>query len=135
MTGLEYLQSFVEATRARLNYDALFAAHIGGGLSLGVGFSARYDHAPLPDKKRLDTQSILSLIYSFSDAPAAKAEEPKCPPQAPTPACIPAAPPVPTAPDATPNGAAPAEPPPPSSAPAPVPPAAQPSDVVSRRQP
>lgn len=126
-TGIEYLQSVVHAKKNRINFDALFAAKVGGGLALGLGFSARYDHDPLPEKKRLDTQSILSLIYSFSDAPKAKPDEPKCPPPAPAPACVPAAPPVPTAPDVPPNGAAPAEPPPPSAAPAPVPPAAQPT--------
>ncbi|HVW24531.1 MAG TPA: DUF481 domain-containing protein [Polyangiaceae bacterium] len=107
-TGVEYLQSFVEATRARLNYDALFAAHVGGGLSLGLGFSARYDHAPLPTKKNLDTATTVSLIYAFSDAPE-------------TPAA-PAEPPVAKPPETPPPSANP--PPPPPAATPPVPPAA-----------
>lgn len=74
-TGLEYLQSFIDATRYRINGDALFAAKVGGGLAVGFGFSARYDHDPLPGKETLDTSTTVSLIYSFSDAqPAA----PKC---------------------------------------------------------
>jgi hypothetical protein len=81
-TGIEYLQSFVESTRNRINYDALFAAQVGGGLSVGLGFSLRYDHDPLPDKKRLDTATTVSLIYSFTDIPKKK-EPPTCPCPAP----------------------------------------------------
>lgn len=118
-TGVEYLQSFVDGTRARVNYDALFAANVGGGLALGLGFSARYDHAPLPGKKTLDTATTVSLIYSFSDAPEAP---PAPPPAEPAPA---AAPPPPAAPPPAPP-AAPVTPPPaevPPAVPAPVTPA------------
>jgi hypothetical protein len=65
-TGVEYLQGFVESERWRLNYDALFTAKFWGNLALGVGFLARYDHAPLPSKEELDTTSTLSIIYSYS---------------------------------------------------------------------
>jgi putative salt-induced outer membrane protein len=110
-TGLEYLQSVVETTRYRINYDALFAAKVGGGLALGLGFTARYDHAPLPGKQQLDTASTISLIYAFSDA-AAPPEEPKCPcPRPPAPAPpSPAQPPPPAA-----------QPPPPAAEPPPPP--------------
>jgi hypothetical protein len=67
-TGVEYLQSFVDSTRYRVNYDALFAAGIGGGLAIGLGFTARYDHEPLPGKLNTDTATAFSLIYSYSDA-------------------------------------------------------------------
>ena len=109
-TGVEYLQSFVKAERARVNYDALFAANVGGGLALGLGFTARYDHAPLPGKKTLDTATTMSLIYSFSDVPEA-----------------PAAPPPPAPPP--PPAAAPPPPPPPPAAPVPPPPAEVPPAV------
>ena len=130
-TGLEYLQSVVESRRWRMNYDALLAAKLFGGLALGVGFNLRYDHSPLPDVKRLDTQTVLSVIYSYSSAaPPPKAEEPPpCPPTpacpttpaavAPTPAPAPAPPPAPTPdgnppPDtmAPPTAAPPSSPPP-----------------------
>lgn len=127
--GLEYLQSFVEAKRSRVNFDALFAAKLGGGLALGAGFSARYDHDPLPDKKKLDTQSVLSLIYSFSNAPTAKAPAP--PPCPPAPACTQSSPPVPTAPPTSQPSGAPAEPPPPSDATPTLPPAAAPTSPPS----
>jgi putative salt-induced outer membrane protein YdiY len=124
VTGVEYLQSFVEATRARLNYDALFAAHVGGGLSLGVGFSARYDHAPLPDKKNLDTATTVSLIYAFSDVPEAPPAPPEPAvvkaPEQPSPATNPPPPPppgsAPPAPAAVPE-IQPAPPPPPATTP------------------
>lgn len=65
-TGLEYLQSFIDTNRFRLNYDLLFTARVAGAFSLGAGFTARYDNAPLPDKAKLDTTTSLSLVYSFT---------------------------------------------------------------------
>jgi putative salt-induced outer membrane protein YdiY len=65
--GIEYLQSFVESERYRFNYDVLFTAKVWGDLALGVGFNARYDNQPLPDKVKLDTTSTLSLVYSFTN--------------------------------------------------------------------
>ncbi|HTQ08298.1 MAG TPA: DUF481 domain-containing protein [Polyangiaceae bacterium] len=124
-TGLEYLQSIVDASRYRVNFDALFAAKLGGGLALGASFSARFDHQPLPEKKQLDTQSTLSLIYSFSDAPTAKPPAP--PPCAPVPACTTSSPPVPTAPPTSQPSGVPSEPPPPSGATPPPPSGATPA--------
>ena len=90
--GVEYLQSIVNSEydsnsdRWRLNFDALVAAKLRGGLALGVGFGAHFDHAPLPGKEQLDTSTNLSLIYSFAD-PAPKKDD--CPviidPNAPPP--------------------------------------------------
>lgn len=65
--GIEYLQSFVESERYRFNYDVLFTAKVWGDLALGVGFNARYDNQPLPDKVKLDTTSTLSLVYAYSN--------------------------------------------------------------------
>jgi putative salt-induced outer membrane protein len=65
-TGLEFLQSLVDTTKYRVNYDALFAANIVGGFALGVGFSLRYDHDPLPGKMNTDTATTLNLIYAYS---------------------------------------------------------------------
>jgi putative salt-induced outer membrane protein len=96
-TGLEYLQSVVDGERHRLNFDALFAAKIGGGLALGLGFGARYDHAPLPGKETLDTTTSVSLIYAFSDAAEAKAKTCPCPELVPV-VVEPPAPPPPSPP-------------------------------------
>lgn len=113
-TGLEYLQSVIETTRNRLNYDLLFAAKVGGGLAVGFGFGARYDHAPLPGKQKLDTSTTLSLIYAFSDVP-----EPVKPPMCPCPEVAPAEP-VPALPPAPAAPSDPAAPAPSNAAPAPA---------------
>ncbi len=65
--GIEYLQSFVHSKRYRFNYDLLFTAKVWGDLALGVGFNARYDNQPLPDKEKLDMTSTLSLVYAYSN--------------------------------------------------------------------
>jgi hypothetical protein len=117
-TGLEYLQSVVDSTRYRINYDALFAANLGAGFSFGLGFSARYDHDPLAGKKELDTVTTFNLIYAFSDAPAPKTDSCPCPdPNAPPPPCANPPPPQPlpnyAPPPPTPVDSAPPQPPPP----------------------
>jgi putative salt-induced outer membrane protein len=129
-TGVEFLQSLVHGDHNRLNFDALLAAALGGGLSFGFGVSLRYDHAPLPGKKHLDTTTTVSLIYAFSDKlmpSAPPAPEPVCPQPMPvTTAPAPEAAPLPApAPEATPAPA-----PAPEAAPAPPagpPPAAPPA--------
>lgn len=122
-TGFEYLQSFVDSADqnldndSRINYDLLFASQIGGGLSLGLGFTARYDYHPLPGKTDTDTTTTISLIYALAQAPtiAQKPSPPPCVP-APAPATTPPAP-VPEGPAAP----APATIPAPATMPAPAP--------------
>jgi hypothetical protein len=143
-TGLEYLQSFAASrdqyntaatgTDYRLNYDAIFAAKVGGGLSVGFAFTARYDHDPIPGKEALDTTTSVNLIYGFSDLP--KPTPPCAPCAAPTPVQVmpsavqvpmsvtsPQTPTAPASPSPAASSAAPAPAPPPaaSGAPAPVP--------------
>lgn len=122
--GVEYLQSVVAVSGiydSRLNFDALFAAKVSGGLSVGLGFSARYDRFPLPGKQDLDTASTLTIIYSFSDLPAPP--PPPCPcPQTPPPSPPPPAGPMATPPSAPPPPAPPPPPPPPPPAAPPPPP-------------
>lgn len=128
-TGLEYLQSFVTTERYRLNYEAVFAAKVKGGVAVGLGFTARLDNKPLPGKEKLDTATTLNLIYAFSDAK--EAPKPACPvcpeppPPAPPPKCPelpPAAmtPPAGPASDVSPPGAAPAPAPTPAPGAAPM---------------
>ncbi len=81
----------ISVTGARLNGDALLAAQVGAGLSIGVGLSAKYNSAPLAGKQNLDSTGTLSLIYAFSS------EAPKPPPPVPPPATAPAPPPPPAA--------------------------------------
>ncbi len=120
--GLEYLQSFKDVDRYRLNGDAVFAAKVGGGFAVGLGFSARYDHAPLPGKEKLDTSTTLSLIYAYSDIVEPKEEKCPCPdPAAPPPEPPPSQPPPP--PQQPPE---PPPPPPPVTIPPPTEPTPQP---------
>jgi hypothetical protein len=95
----------ISLTGSRVNMDILLAAKLGAGLSFGVGFSSKYNSAPLAGKQNLDTSTTMTLIYAFSGAPAAKAPEPT--PPAPAPAAAPAATPAP-APAAAAPAAAPA---------------------------
>lgn len=120
-TGLEYLQSFIDSTRYRLNYDALVAANLGGGFSFGLGFTARYDHDPLPGKRDLDTTTTFNLIYAFSDVPEPKKDECPCPEATPAPCSTsPSAPASAPAQDASPEAS-------PQPAPSSVPPDATPT--------
>jgi hypothetical protein len=117
----------ISLTASRLNLDALLAAHVGAGLSIGVGFTAKYNSSPLPGKVDLDTTGTLALIYAFSSPSAKKAT---CPPDGAPP------PPPPCAPVETPPSVllVPPPPPPPPPPPAPSPPlplSSAPSDVPS----
>jgi putative salt-induced outer membrane protein len=131
-TGLEYIQGVSDGSHHWVNYDALFAAKVGGGLALGLGFNARYDSGPLPGKEKVDTATTVSLIYSYSDAAPPKAPAVPCAPPPPTPpppmpppapAPEPASPPAPST--MSPPAAAPAPatipPPAPSTGPSPAP--------------
>ncbi len=77
--GVEYLQSVVDSQRYRVNFDALFAAKVSGGLAVGLGFSARYDNDPLPGKEQLDTATTVTIIYSFSNVVKPPPPPPPCP--------------------------------------------------------
>lgn len=92
--GAEYLQSVVDTNKARINFEALFAAKVGAGFAVGLGFSARYDHAPLPGKETVDTTTTVNLIYAF------ETKTPPAPEADPTP--LPAVQPVAPAAPATP---------------------------------
>lgn len=117
-TGLEYLQSFVTTERYRLNYEAVFAAKIVGGIAVGLGFTMRLDNKPLAGKEKIDTATTLNLIYAFSDVKEApKPACPVCSEPPPPPKC-----PDPTPPSSEPSpGSVSAPTPGPASAPTPAP--------------
>lgn len=64
-TGVEYLQGLPETERWRLNWDVGLSSAIGGDFSLATTFSLKYDHAPLPGVKELDTVTALNLVYTL----------------------------------------------------------------------
>ncbi len=108
-------------TAARLNGNALLAANVGAGFSIGVGLTGKYNSEPLPGKLHYDSTGTLSLIYAFGTS---KAEPPKCPPDGPPAEPPPPPPPPPPAAAPAPAAPAPAPAPPAAPAPAPAPPAA-----------
>lgn len=64
-TGLEYLQSVIVAKRLRLNYLAGLNTQLVERFSLAVTFTLRYENDPLPNVRKLDTISAVSLAYRF----------------------------------------------------------------------
>ncbi|MBK9258929.1 MAG: DUF481 domain-containing protein [Polyangiaceae bacterium] len=115
-TGLEYLQSFITTDlgdmNSRFNFNAVLAAKLFKGFSLGLGFNAAYDRLPIPGREQLDTTTTLSLIYGWAQtAEKPKKEEPKCPPcPEAKPGAAPADPKAPATPAAPETPAAPQTP-------------------------
>ena len=81
-TGLEYIQpvsplrssdvdppkpnaAVVPRTRAFVNWDAALTVSIYKALSFATTFTLRYDNAPLPGVRRLDTITAVNLTYKF----------------------------------------------------------------------
>jgi hypothetical protein len=117
----------ISLTASRLNFDALLAAHLLGGMSLGVGFNVKYNSAPLPGKVNVDSAGTVSLIYSIHQGgKKEEAEEKKCP-------CLDSEPPPPPPPPPPPDRqfANPPEPPPPVPPPPPPGPEAPPIPAVA----
>ena len=98
----------IHSGNARLNFDGLFAAKVTGGLAVGIGYSGRYDHNPLPGKQDFDSSTTVSLIWAFSDVPQAPPTLCPCPKPGTPPPPTPAGPAAPVAPPAASAGPAPA---------------------------
>lgn len=81
-TGLEYIQPLsplkssdvdppkpgqmvVARTRMWINWDAAVSVQIHKALSFATTFTLRYDNAPLPTVRRLDTITAVNLTYKF----------------------------------------------------------------------
>ena len=81
-TGLEYIQAFaplrtsdtdppkagaVVDPRLKLwvNWDAALTVQIRKNLAFATTFTLRYDNAPLPTVRRLDTITAVNLVYRF----------------------------------------------------------------------
>lgn len=81
-TGLEYIQplaplrssdvdppkpdaAVVPRTRMWINWDAAINLQVYKALSFSTTFTLRYDNAPLPGIRRLDTITAVSLLYKF----------------------------------------------------------------------
>ena len=64
-TGFEYLQSFLDGKRFRMNWDVGLSTQIKERLALSTTFTLRYDNSPLPEVEQLDTITALQLTYRF----------------------------------------------------------------------
>ena len=60
-TGLEYLQSVVEAPIFRINWATALTANLSSRMTLSTTFQLRYENQPLPDIKQLDTITSVLL--------------------------------------------------------------------------
>lgn len=63
--GLEALTNVESPKDTRINFDNALRSAIAGKLQLEVKFSLQFDNVPVPGATKLDTQTILSLIYNL----------------------------------------------------------------------
>jgi putative salt-induced outer membrane protein YdiY len=63
-TGVEYMQGFSDSSIYRVNTYLQANAAIQDSLALSVALTERYDSAPLPGKKTLDTITSVSLVFT-----------------------------------------------------------------------
>lgn len=64
-TGLEYLQSVLEAKRWRLNWDVALTANLVNNLAVSTTLTTRIDNDPAPDVKAVDVITSFSFVYRF----------------------------------------------------------------------
>jgi putative salt-induced outer membrane protein YdiY len=63
--GLEGLVSVEEPRDTRISMDNALRSKVAGNLQLEIKFSLQFDNEPVPGAKKLDTQTIGSLIYNL----------------------------------------------------------------------
>lgn len=61
--GFEWLQSVILARRFRFVGDIALAAQLAERFSIATTFTIRYENLPLPDVKKLDTITAITLVY------------------------------------------------------------------------
>lgn len=64
-TGLEYLQSFLQAKRWRINWDVSLTAQLAERFALATTFTLRVDNDPLPGVEKVDTITAVNLVVSL----------------------------------------------------------------------
>lgn len=65
ITGLEGLFNVEDSEDWRANWDNALRSTIAGSLQLELKLSLQYDNQPVFDKKELDTQTTVALIYTL----------------------------------------------------------------------
>lgn len=63
--GLEALVNVEDPEDTRVNFDNALRSQLGGNFQLELKFSLQYDNVPVPGARKLDTQSIVSVIYNL----------------------------------------------------------------------
>jgi putative salt-induced outer membrane protein len=64
-TGVEYLKSVTDSKNWRLDWDAGITSKVGDNFSLATRFTVRFENNPLPNIKKTDTITSVSLIYQL----------------------------------------------------------------------
>ncbi|MCC6217811.1 MAG: DUF481 domain-containing protein [Polyangiaceae bacterium] len=64
-TGAEALVAPADTSQWRLVWDTSLTSQLAGNFSLATSLTVRYDHAPLPEVKRTDVVSAVSLVYQL----------------------------------------------------------------------
>ncbi|MGH1341064.1 MAG: DUF481 domain-containing protein [Nannocystales bacterium] len=64
-TGIEYLQSVVDAPVFRINWATALTANLNNRVSLSTTFTLRYENDPLPEVEQLDTITSVLLGVRF----------------------------------------------------------------------
>jgi putative salt-induced outer membrane protein YdiY len=63
--GIEGLLNVEFARDTRVNMDNALRSHVGGNFALELKFSLQFDNIPVPGARKLDTQTVASLIYTL----------------------------------------------------------------------
>jgi putative salt-induced outer membrane protein YdiY len=63
--GLEGLVNVEEPKDTRINMDNALRSKLGGNFSLEIKFSLQFDNVPVPGAKKLDTQTVGTIIYNL----------------------------------------------------------------------
>lgn len=68
-TGAELLVDLQDPENTRLEWITSLTSSVSEALKLKLDFTMRYDNQPVPGKDRLDTSTVLNLVFSLDLAP------------------------------------------------------------------
>jgi len=66
LTGVEGLLNVEDAEDLRINWDNAVRSSIAGNFHLELKFTLNFDNVPVPGARKLDTATLVSLLYSLS---------------------------------------------------------------------
>lgn len=65
LTGLEALVNVEDAEDTRVNWDNALRSAIDGNFQLETKFTLGYDNVPVPGARKLDTATLITLLYTL----------------------------------------------------------------------